>query len=50
MGQQIIMQALRYPYTLDDNEVYRVFQNQLKFKQQLNQGMLTQTAIVSIDK
>ena len=50
MGQQIIMQTLRYPYTLDDNEVYRLFQNQLKFKQQLNQGVLTQTAIVSIDK
>ena len=50
MGQQIIMQAMNHAYGLDDNEIERLFQNQLKLKQQLHQGVLSQTAIVSIEE
>ena len=44
------MQAMNHPYSLDENEVDRLFQSQLKLKQPLNQGMLSQTATISIDK
>ena len=50
MGQQTIMQSMNKSYSIDENDIDRRFPNELKFKQQLKQGMLSQTAIVSYGK
>ena len=48
MGQQTIMQSMKSSFSLDENEIDRRFPNQMKLLQQLNQGILSQTAVISI--
>ena len=48
MGQQTIMQSMKSSFSLDENEIDRRFPNQMKLIHQLNQGILSQTAVISI--